>query len=80
MRLCAAWIATFYSKFSTMSAKLFFQVAAVFRKALRLTHESRRKFASGKITNLMTTDAESLQVSALNLFLFINEWTTCCRT
>lgn len=36
-------------------------VAAVFRKSLRLTHESRRKFASGKITNLMTTDAESLQ-------------------
>ncbi|KAL7212544.1 hypothetical protein ACSBR2_015274 [Camellia fascicularis] len=36
-------------------------VAAVFRKSLRLTHESRQKFASGKITNLMTTDAESLQ-------------------
>ncbi|KAJ3698578.1 hypothetical protein LUZ61_002283 [Rhynchospora tenuis] len=36
-------------------------VAAVFRKSLRLTHESRRKFASGKITNLMTTDAEALQ-------------------
>lgn len=36
-------------------------VAAVFRKTLRLTHEGRRKFASGKITNLMTTDAESLQ-------------------
>ncbi|KAF3325693.1 ABC transporter C family member 2-like protein [Carex littledalei] len=36
-------------------------VAAVFRKSLRLTPESRRKFASGKITNLMTTDAEALQ-------------------
>ncbi|XP_050287870.1 ABC transporter C family member 2-like isoform X2 [Quercus robur] len=36
-------------------------VAAVFRKSLRLTHEARKKFASGKITNLMTTDAESLQ-------------------
>ncbi|XP_028090855.1 ABC transporter C family member 2-like [Camellia sinensis] len=36
-------------------------VAAVFRKSLRLTHESRKKFASGKITNLMTTDAEALQ-------------------
>ncbi|KAJ8490643.1 hypothetical protein OPV22_012364 [Ensete ventricosum] len=36
-------------------------VAAVFRKSLRLTHESRSKFPSGKITNLMTTDAESLQ-------------------
>ncbi|KAJ6979532.1 ABC transporter C family member 2-like [Populus alba x Populus x berolinensis] len=36
-------------------------VAAVFRKSLRLTHEGQRKFASGKITNLMTTDAEALQ-------------------
>lgn len=36
-------------------------VAAVFRKSLRLTHEARKKFASGKITNLMTTDAEALQ-------------------
>ncbi|KAL7089475.1 hypothetical protein ACP275_13G188700 [Erythranthe tilingii] len=36
-------------------------VAAVFRKSLRLTHESRKKFASGKVTNLMTTDAEALQ-------------------
>lgn len=36
-------------------------IAAVFRKSLRLTHEGRRKFASGKITNLMTTDAEALQ-------------------
>ncbi|XP_021729901.1 ABC transporter C family member 2-like [Chenopodium quinoa] len=36
-------------------------VAAVFRKSLRLTHESRKKIATGKITNMMTTDAESLQ-------------------
>lgn len=36
-------------------------VAAVFRKSLRLTHEGRRKFGSGKIMNLMTTDAEALQ-------------------
>ncbi|CAA0823749.1 ABC transporter C family member 2 [Striga hermonthica] len=36
-------------------------VAAVFRKSLKLTHESRKSFASGKITNLMTTDAEALQ-------------------
>uniref|UniRef100_A0A7N0U2M8 ABC-type xenobiotic transporter n=3 Tax=Kalanchoe fedtschenkoi TaxID=63787 RepID=A0A7N0U2M8_KALFE len=36
-------------------------VAAVFRKSLRLTHEGRQQFPSGKITNLMTTDAESLQ-------------------
>ncbi|KAI3680994.1 hypothetical protein L6452_35774 [Arctium lappa] len=36
-------------------------IAAVFRKTLKLTNESRRKIASGKITNLMTTDSESLQ-------------------
>ncbi|PIA50779.1 hypothetical protein AQUCO_01200196v1 [Aquilegia coerulea] len=36
-------------------------VAAVFRKSLRLTHESRKKFTSGKITNLITTDAAALQ-------------------
>ncbi|KAJ8752465.1 hypothetical protein K2173_004753 [Erythroxylum novogranatense] len=36
-------------------------VAAVFQKSLRLTHEARWKFQSGKITNLMTTDAETLQ-------------------
>lgn len=39
-----------------------FQIAAVFRKSLRLTNEGRKKFQTGKITNLMTTDAESLQV------------------
>ncbi|CAK9181037.1 unnamed protein product [Ilex paraguariensis] len=43
------------------SSVLLGQIAAVFRKSLRLTHESRKKFASGKITNLMTTDAEALQ-------------------
>ncbi|XP_068657301.1 ABC transporter C family member 2-like [Aristolochia californica] len=37
-------------------------VAAVFRKSLRLTHEGRKKFTSGKITNLMTTDAEAFQM------------------
>ncbi|KAH7544598.1 hypothetical protein FEM48_Zijuj01G0002700 [Ziziphus jujuba var. spinosa] len=42
-------------------------VAAVFRKSLRLTHEARKKFATGKITNLMTTDAEALQAS--NMFI-----------
>ncbi|XP_047310142.1 ABC transporter C family member 2 [Impatiens glandulifera] len=36
-------------------------IAAVFRKSLRLTHESRKKFSSGKITNLMSTDSEALQ-------------------
>ncbi|WCJ24252.1 multidrug resistance-associated protein 1 [Euphorbia peplus] len=42
-------------------------VAAVFRKSLRLTHESRRKFPSGKVTNLMTTDAEALQALCQSL-------------
>uniref|UniRef100_A0A1D1Z5A5 ABC-type xenobiotic transporter n=2 Tax=Anthurium amnicola TaxID=1678845 RepID=A0A1D1Z5A5_9ARAE len=36
-------------------------VAAVFRKSLRLTNEGRRKFASGKITNLITADTEQIQ-------------------
>ncbi|XP_062162854.1 ABC transporter C family member 12-like isoform X2 [Alnus glutinosa] len=37
-------------------------VAAVFRKSLRLTHEGRKKFSSGKITNMMTTDCNALQL------------------
>lgn len=53
-----------------ISLPFFVQVASVFRKSLRLTHESRKKFASGKITNMMTTDAESLQ-ACLILFLKI---------
>ncbi|XP_047332545.1 ABC transporter C family member 12-like isoform X2 [Impatiens glandulifera] len=36
-------------------------VAAIFRKTLRLTHESRKKFSTGKTMNLMTTDANALQ-------------------
>ncbi|KAJ7552374.1 hypothetical protein O6H91_06G052700 [Diphasiastrum complanatum] len=36
-------------------------VAAVFRKSLRLTHVGRQGFTAGKITNLMTSDAEALQ-------------------
>ncbi|KAM7270310.1 hypothetical protein ACFE04_029524 [Oxalis oulophora] len=36
-------------------------VAAIFRKTLRLTHEGRKNFSSGKITNMITTDANSLQ-------------------
>uniref|UniRef100_A0A5B6ZCD8 ABC-type xenobiotic transporter n=1 Tax=Davidia involucrata TaxID=16924 RepID=A0A5B6ZCD8_DAVIN len=36
-------------------------VAAIFRKSLRITHEGRKKFPSGKITNMMTTDANALQ-------------------
>ncbi|KAK2998796.1 hypothetical protein RJ639_023994, partial [Escallonia herrerae] len=38
-------------------------VAAVFRKSLRLTHECRKSFPSGRITNMMTTDANALQAS-----------------
>ncbi|KAK6150130.1 hypothetical protein DH2020_017655 [Rehmannia glutinosa] len=65
---------TQHSPFSSLKDAQYFQnvmrvgfrlrstlVAAVFRKSLRLTHESRKSFASGKITNLMTTDAEALQ-------------------
>lgn len=36
-------------------------VAAIFRKTLRVTQEGRKGFTSGRITNLMTTDAEALQ-------------------
>ncbi|PHT58696.1 ABC transporter C family member 2 [Capsicum baccatum] len=43
------------------------KIAAVFRKSLSLTHESRKRFASGKITNLMTRDSEALQASPLSI-------------
>ncbi|XP_059668420.1 ABC transporter C family member 12-like [Cornus florida] len=36
-------------------------VAAIFRKSLRLTHKGRKKFPSGKITNMISTDANALQ-------------------
>ncbi|XP_062096642.1 ABC transporter C family member 12-like isoform X2 [Humulus lupulus] len=36
-------------------------VASIFRKSLRLTHEGRKNFPTGKITNMITTDAASLQ-------------------
>ncbi|CAL0302522.1 unnamed protein product [Lupinus luteus] len=36
-------------------------VAAIYRKSLRLTNEGRKKFASGKLMNMITTDANSLQ-------------------
>ncbi|KAH9747857.1 ABC transporter C family member 2 [Citrus sinensis] len=36
-------------------------VAAIFRKTLRLTHEARKDFPSGKVTNMITTDANALQ-------------------
>ncbi|KAK7401409.1 hypothetical protein VNO78_12857 [Psophocarpus tetragonolobus] len=36
-------------------------VAAIFRKSLRLTNDGRKKFASGKLMNMITTDANALQ-------------------
>ncbi|OMO92331.1 hypothetical protein COLO4_17675 [Corchorus olitorius] len=36
-------------------------VAAIFHKSLRLTREARKNFSSGKITNMITTDANALQ-------------------
>uniref|UniRef100_A0A6N2KZ89 ABC-type xenobiotic transporter n=1 Tax=Salix viminalis TaxID=40686 RepID=A0A6N2KZ89_SALVM len=36
-------------------------VAAIFRKSLKLTHDGRKNFPSGKITNMITTDANALQ-------------------
>ncbi|KAL6218068.1 hypothetical protein ACLB2K_011285 [Fragaria x ananassa] len=36
-------------------------VAAIFRKSIRITHEGRKKFPTGKITNMMSTDAIALQ-------------------
>ncbi|XP_073264847.1 ABC transporter C family member 12-like isoform X5 [Populus alba] len=36
-------------------------VAAIFRKSLKLTHKGRKNFPSGKITNMITTDANALQ-------------------
>ncbi|XP_025884380.1 ABC transporter C family member 12 isoform X3 [Solanum lycopersicum] len=36
-------------------------VAAIFRKSVRLTLEDHKQFPSGKITNMITTDANTLQ-------------------
>ncbi|XP_050370619.1 ABC transporter C family member 12-like [Argentina anserina] len=36
-------------------------VAAIFRKSIRITHEGRKNFPTGKITNMMSTDANALQ-------------------
>ncbi|XP_059280884.1 ABC transporter C family member 12-like isoform X2 [Lycium ferocissimum] len=36
-------------------------VASIFRKSVRLTLEGRKRFPSGKITNMITTDANALQ-------------------
>ena len=43
-------------------------MAGVFYKSLRLTHEDRGKFSSGKIMNLITTDASALQVNCIFVF------------
>ncbi|KAH6791430.1 multidrug resistance-associated protein 13, partial [Perilla frutescens var. frutescens] len=37
-------------------------VAAIFRKSLRLTLEARKNFPSGRITNMISTDANALQL------------------
>ncbi|CAI0545474.1 unnamed protein product [Linum tenue] len=36
-------------------------VAAIFRKSLGLTHEARKSFPTGKITNIITTDVNTIQ-------------------
>jgi len=52
----SGWVCYFYSNLFQL------QVAAIFRKSLKLTHEGRKNFPSGKITNMITTDANALQV------------------
>ncbi|OMO75048.1 hypothetical protein CCACVL1_16348, partial [Corchorus capsularis] len=44
-------------------------VAAIFHKSLRLTREARKNFSSGKITNMITTDANALQQICQQLHL-----------
>ena len=41
-------------------------MAAIFRKSLRLTHESRKKFTYGKLMNMIATDANALGVRFLH--------------
>ncbi|CAJ1958713.1 unnamed protein product [Sphenostylis stenocarpa] len=36
-------------------------VAAIYRKSLRLTNDGRKKFTTGKLMNMITTDANALQ-------------------
>ncbi|GLT65013.1 hypothetical protein SLA2020_374700, partial [Shorea laevis] len=36
-------------------------VAAIFQKSLRLTHEARKNFHSGRITNMITTDPSAVE-------------------
>ncbi|KAA3460973.1 ABC transporter C family member 12-like isoform X2 [Gossypium australe] len=47
-------------------------VAAIFHKSLRLTHEVRKNFPSGRITNMITTDVNAIQVSKLRSVLMEN--------
>ncbi|KAH7289296.1 hypothetical protein KP509_31G069200 [Ceratopteris richardii] len=51
-------------------------IAAVFRKTLRLTNEGKKSFASGRITNLITTDVEALQMILQQLH---NLWSSPLR-
>ncbi|CBI30979.3 unnamed protein product, partial [Vitis vinifera] len=48
-------------------------VATIFRKSLRLNHEGCKNFSFGKITNMVTTDANALQ--ACSLFLTLDTYT-----
>ncbi|KAB1997811.1 hypothetical protein ES319_D12G048800v1 [Gossypium barbadense] len=45
-------------------------VAAIFHKSLRLTHEVRKNFPSGRITNMITTDVNALQQVCQQLHIF----------
>ncbi|KAJ6416512.1 hypothetical protein OIU84_002385 [Salix udensis] len=42
-------------------------VAGIFRKSLKLTQDGQKNFPSGKITNMITTDADALQQICLLL-------------
>lgn len=42
-------------------------MAAIFRKSIGLTHEGRKNFPTGKITNMITTDANALEVNMLQI-------------
>ncbi|KAJ4839221.1 Multidrug resistance-associated protein 9 [Turnera subulata] len=42
-------------------------VGAIFRKSLRLTHEGRKNFSSGKITNMITKDTNAVQAMCQQL-------------
>ncbi|GMI96631.1 multidrug resistance-associated protein 13, ATP-binding cassette C12 [Hibiscus trionum] len=45
-------------------------VAAIFHKSLRLNHEVRKNFPSGKIMNMITTDVNTLQGVCEQLHIF----------